>query len=85
MVEAVVICRGAEPTGFLKKLAVPIALEQAFEELWLQSSNSLTRFWDKLFKARPRPRAPRYDETPVTMVVGRLRCSIPGFILNMKL
>ena len=35
-VEAVVICRGAEQTGFLGKLAVPLALERAFEELWEQ-------------------------------------------------
>jgi hypothetical protein len=85
-VEAVVICRGAEPTGFLEKLPVPIALERAFEELWKQSSNSLTELWDKL-SARPDhiKAAERYEDTPVTITVGGLRFTFPGFLLDMEL
>jgi hypothetical protein len=85
-VEAVVICRGAEPTGFLEKFAVPIALEKSFEELWQQSSSSLLKLWDKL-SSRPDhiKAAARYKDTPVTIMVGELRFTFPGFSLGMKL
>jgi len=42
-IEAVVICRGAEQTGFLGSLAVPVVSERAFEGMWEQSSRSLTK------------------------------------------
>lgn len=85
-VEAMVICRGAEPTGFLEKLAVPIALERAFEALWQQSSSSLPKLWDKL-SSRPDhiKAAERYEDAPVTIMVGGLRFTFPGFLLSMKL
>jgi hypothetical protein len=85
-IEAVVICRGAEPTGFLEKLPVPIALERAFEELWKQSSNSLTQLWDKL-SSRPdhMKAAARYEDTPVTIMVGGFDFTFPGFLLGLNL
>jgi hypothetical protein len=85
-VEAVVICRGAEPTGFLEKLTIPIALEHAFEELWQQSSNSLTKLWGKL-STRPDhiKAAARYEDTPVTIMIGGLRFTFPGFSLGIRL
>jgi hypothetical protein len=85
-VEAMVISRGAEPTGFLEKLDVPIALERAFEALWKVSSNSLTQLWDKL-SSRPdhTKAAARYEDTPVTIMVGGFRFTFPGFLLGMTL
>ena len=81
-----VVCRGAEPTGFLEKLPVPIALERAFEELWKQSSNSLTQLWDKL-SSRPDhiKAAERYEDAPVTIMVGGFRFTFPGFLLGVNL
>jgi hypothetical protein len=85
-VEAVVICRGAEPTGFLEKLAVPIALELAFEELWQQASNSLSKLWEKL-SSRPDhvEAASRYEDTVATIAIGGLRFSVPVFSLVVRL
>jgi hypothetical protein len=85
-VEAVVICRGAEPTGFLEKLAVPIALELAFEELWRQASKSLSKLWEKL-SSRPDhvEAASRYEDTLATIAIGRLRFLVPVFSLVVKL
>src|SRR4029077_13663429 len=51
-IEAVVVCRGAEQTGFLGKRAVPLVLERAFEELWEQSSRSFTKL-GKSLASRP--------------------------------
>lgn len=85
-VEAVVICRGSEPTGFLVKLPFPIVLERAFELLWQQSSNSLATLWDKL-SSRPDhiKAAARYEDSPVTLVVDGLRFTFPGFLLQIQL
>jgi hypothetical protein len=85
-VEAVVICRGAEPTGFLEKLAVPIALELAFEELWQQASKSLSKLWENL-STRPDhvEAASRYEDTAATITIGSLRFSVPAFSLVVKL
>lgn len=85
-VEAVVICRGAEPTGFLEKLAVHIALELAFEELWQQASNSLLKLWEKL-SSRPDhvEAASRYEDTAAMITIGGLRFSVPAFSLVVKL
>jgi hypothetical protein len=85
-VEAVVICRGAEPTGFLEKLAVPITLELAFEELWQQASKSLSKLWETL-STRPDhiEAASRYEDTAATITIGNLRFSVPAFSLVVKL
>lgn len=85
-VEAVVVCRGAEPTGFLEKPAVPIVLEIAFEELWQKASNSLSMMWEKL-SSRPDhvEAASRYEDTAATIVIGGLRFSVPAFSLVVKL
>jgi hypothetical protein len=74
-VEAVVICRGAEPTGFLEKLAVPIALEHAFEELWQQASKSLSKLWEKLSSHQTMLKAHRVTRT----LCQRYRSEVFGF------
>ncbi len=50
-VEAAVICREAESTGFLERSPVPIVLERAFVGLWTKNS-SLRQLWEQL-NARP--------------------------------
>lgn len=84
-VEAVVICRGAEQTGFLGKLAVPVVLEQAFEELWKQSSLSFDELWARL-SARPdhADAASRYGETAAPISFAGLRFSAPWLSLTIK-
>ncbi|MGD0446973.1 MAG: hypothetical protein ABSA39_23800 [Edaphobacter sp.] len=84
-VEAVVICRGAEQTGFLGELAVPLALERAFEELWEQSSPSLSKVWEKL-SSRPdhAQAASRYGDTAARLTVGGLKFSFPALSLEVQ-
>jgi hypothetical protein len=62
-IEAIVVCRGAESTGFLEKQPVPIILETAFEDLWTEN-DSLPKLWEKL-NARPdhTEAASRYNDT----------------------
>jgi len=85
-IEAVVVCRGAEQTGFLGKLAVPLVLERAFEELWEQSSRSFTKLWESLSSRPDHARAAgRYKDTAALLTVGGLRFSIPALSLEVKL
>ncbi len=84
-IDAVVICRGAEQTGFLGRLAVPVVQERAFEELWKQSSHSLAKLWDSL-SSRPdhASAAGRYGDTSAAVTVGGLRFSIPALSLEVR-
>jgi hypothetical protein len=83
-VEAVVICRGAEQTGFLGKLAVPLVLEHAFEELWEQSSLSLGTLWEKLSSRPDHARAAsRYEDATARIDIGGLKFSIPALSLEV--
>lgn len=84
-VEAVVICRGAEQTGFLGKPAVPVVLERAFEELWGQSSLSLAKLWERL-SSRPdhASAAGRYGDTAAPLTVGGLKFSFPALSLEVR-
>jgi hypothetical protein len=84
-VEAVVICRGAEQTGFLGKLAVPLVLERAFEELWKRSSPSLAKLWETL-SSRPdhAHAAGRYGDTSARLTVGGLKFSFPALSLEVQ-
>ena len=50
-IEAVVVCRGSEPTGFLPHPAVPVVTELAFEKMATRVSN-LSELWE-LLNARP--------------------------------
>ena len=85
-IEAVVVCRGAEQTGFLGKLAVPVVLERAFEELWEQSSHSFTKLWETLSSRPDHDRAAgRYKDEAALLTVGGLRFSIPVLSLEVKL
>ncbi len=85
-VEAVVICRGAEQTGFLEKQAVPLVLERAFEELWKQSSHSLAVLWRKLSSRPDHERAAdRYGDATATLTVGGLEFSFPALSLEVRL
>lgn len=85
-IEAVVVCRGAEQTGFLGKLAVPLVLEHAFEELWEESSCSFTRLWESLSSRPDHARAAgRFKDTAALLTVGSLRFSIPALSLEVKL
>jgi hypothetical protein len=85
-IEALVVCRGAEQTGFLGKQAVPLVLERAFEELWEQSSRSFTKLWE-ILASRPdhAHAASRYEDTAALLTVGGLRFSIPILSLEVKL
>lgn len=85
-VEAVVLCRGAEPTAFLGRPVVPVVLERAFEELWESSSHTLAKLWDSL-SSRPdhAQAASRYKDTTALLTLGRLRFSIPVLSLEVKL
>jgi len=85
-IEALVVCRGAEQTGFLGKQAVPLVLERAFEELWEQSSRSFTKLWE-ILASRPdhAHAASRYEDTAALLTVGGLRFSIPTLSLEVKL
>jgi hypothetical protein len=84
-IEAVVVCRGAEQTGFLGRLAVPVVLERAFEELWEQSSRSLTKLWESLSSRPDHARAAgRYKDTAAILTVGGFRFSIPALSLEVK-
>lgn len=85
-IEALVVCRGAEQTGFLGKQAVPLVLERAFEELWEQSSCSFTKLWESL-ASRPdhAHAASRYKDGAALLTVGGLRFSIPALSLEVKL
>jgi hypothetical protein len=84
-VEAAVICRGAEQTGFLGQQAVPVALERAFEELWEQSSHSLSKLWERL-SSRPdhTGAASRYGDTSAHLTVGGIRFSFPALSLEVQ-
>jgi hypothetical protein len=84
-VEAVVICRGAEQTGFLGRLVVSVVLERAFEELWGQSSLSLAKLWEKL-SSRPdhAGAAGRYGDTAAPLTVGGLKFSFPALSLEVR-
>jgi hypothetical protein len=85
-IEAVVVCRGAEQTGFLGKLAVPLVLERAFEELWEQSSCSFTKLWESLASRPDHARAARrYKDTAAPLTVGGFKFSIPVLSLEVKL
>jgi hypothetical protein len=85
-IEAVVVCRGAEQTGFLGKRAVPLVLERAFEELWEQSSRSFTKLWESLASRPDHARAAsRYKDTAALLTVGGFRFSIPALSLEVKL
>jgi hypothetical protein len=83
-VEGVVICRGAEQTGFLGELAVPLVQERAFEELWKQSSPSLAKLWE-MFSSRPdhARAASRYGDTAARLTVGGLKFSFPALSLEV--
>jgi hypothetical protein len=84
-VEAVVICRGAEQTGFLGELAVPLVLERAFEELWERSSSSLAELWEKLSSRPDHVRAAgRYGDTAALLTVGGLKFSFPALTLEVR-
>lgn len=84
-IEAVVVCRGAEQTGFLGKPAVPVVLERAFEELWEQSSRSLPKLWERVSSRPDHARAAgRYEDTAALLIVGGLRFSIPALSLEVK-
>jgi hypothetical protein len=84
-VEAVVICRGAEQTGFLGKPAVPVVLERAFEELWEQSARSLAKLWEKLSSRPDHARAAgRYEDTAASLTVGGLKFSFPALSLEAR-
>lgn len=85
-IEAVVVCRGAEQTGFLGKPAVPLLLERAFEELWEQSSHSFTKLWERVSSRPDHARAAgRYEDTAALVTVGGHRFSIPALSLEVKL
>lgn len=85
-VEAAVICRGAEQTGFLGKQVVPLALERAFEELWKQSAPSLATLWEKLSSRPDHARAAdRYGDEAATLAVGGLEFSFPALSLEVRL
>lgn len=84
-VEAVVICRGAEQTGFLGKQAVPLALERAFQELWEESSHSLAMLWGNLSSRPDHGRAAeRYGDTAATLTVGGLEFGFPALSLEVR-
>jgi hypothetical protein len=84
-IEAVVVCRGAEQTGFLGKLAVPLVSERAFEELWEQSSRSFTKLWESLSSRPDHARAAgRYKDTAALLTLGGLRFSIPALSPEVK-
>jgi hypothetical protein len=84
-VEAVVVCRGAEQTGFLGKLAVPLVLERAFEGLWEQSSHSLAKLWEKLSSRPDHARsASRYEDASAPLTVGGLTFCIPALSLEVR-
>jgi hypothetical protein len=78
-VEAVVIVRGSEASGFLGNLGVPVIMEYAFERLNAQAQ-SLPQLW-ALLKERPdHARASReLDDTMGTLVVGGVRFAMPTF------
>ena len=83
--EAVVVCRGAEQTGFLGKLVVPVVLERAFEQLWEQSAQSLSTLWEKL-STRPDHvhAAERYGDTAALVAVGGQKFSFPALSLQVQ-
>jgi hypothetical protein len=84
-VEAVVICRGAEQTGFLGEQPVPLALERALEELWKESSLSLAKLWEKLSSRPDHERAAdRYGDTAATLSFGELEFSFPALSLEVQ-
>jgi hypothetical protein len=84
-VEAVVICRGAEQTGFLGKQAVPLALERAFQELWKESSHSIATLWENLTSRPDHERAAdRYGDTAATLAVGGLEFAFPALSLELR-
>jgi hypothetical protein len=84
-VEAVVICRGAEQTGFLGPLAVPLVLERTFEELWGRSSLSFFNLWENLVSRPDHARAAdRYEDTYATVRIGGLSFSIPALSLEVR-
>ena len=84
-IEAVVVCRGAEQTGFLGKLPVPVVSERAFEGMWEQSSRSLIKVWESLSSRPDHARAAgRYKDTAALLTVGGLRFSIPTLSLEVK-
>jgi len=85
-IEAVVVCRGAEPTGFLGRLAVPVVLERAFEELWKGTSPSLEKLWEGLSSRPDHQRAAdRYGDTEAPMSIGGLKFSIPALSLEVRM
>jgi len=50
-VEALVVCRGGEPTAFLQQTSTPVITQIAFEKLW-QKANNLNQLWN-LLQTRP--------------------------------
>lgn len=49
--EALVVCRGGEPTAFLQQTSTPVITQIAFEKLW-QKANNLIELWS-LLQTRP--------------------------------
>jgi len=85
-IEAVVICRGAEQTGFLGTLAVPLVLEQTFEELWELSSLSLFDLWESLVTRPDHSRAAnRYQDKLARVVIGGLSFAFPALSIEVRL
>jgi hypothetical protein len=77
-IEACVVCRGADPTGFLAAPAVPVITESAFVSL-LNQALSLPSLW-KLLNARPDviEAAGRFRDVSYTVPLAGYEFVLPG-------
>jgi hypothetical protein len=83
-VQAVVISRESEATGFLGPTAVPVVFELAFESLW-EESVSLVDMWEKL-NTRPdhREAASQFRDTEAVIELAGYRFVVPVLAMEVK-
>ena len=77
-VEACVICRGSEPTGFVTRPPVPVLSENSFVSL-LNRDRSLPKLW-KLLNDRPdlAAAAKQFQDVKYTLLLAGYEFVIPG-------
>jgi hypothetical protein len=79
-VEALVVCRGGEPTAFLQQASTPVITQIAFEKLW-QKANNLNQLWS-LLQTRPdhKEAADQFQDANRVITLGNYQIVVPVLI-----
>jgi hypothetical protein len=84
-IEATVICRGLENSGFLEAQEVPIVMERAFEQLW-NESDSLEHLWEHLNVRPDREKAAdQFQEASMSIKLAGYEFHAPALQIRVKI